>query len=99
MSDDKIIPFKHSINPVTQRPRIEMPQTDPALEERVKDFLNKALAQPREVEWFALVHLLEETMIELIRMKGVRAVEGVVGRQLDIAWASAEASEKGENGE
>jgi hypothetical protein len=94
MDDSKIIPFTKSFNPVTNRTRIEMPPTDPALEERIKTFLNKALAQPREVEWFALVHLMEETLIEMIRMKGVKEAELAVGRQLDIAWAQLEASER-----
>lgn len=98
MSDDKIIPFKTSINPVTQRPRIEMPPIDPALAERVQAFLNKALKEPREVEWFALLHLLEETMLEMIRLKGVGAVEAAVGRQLDAGWAALEGAEKGEDG-
>lgn len=95
MSDDKIIPFKTSINPVTQRPRIEMITSDIDLADRVKRFITKAQDQPTEEAWFVNLRILEETMIEMIRLKGVQAVESAVGRQLDIAWAQLEASERG----
>jgi hypothetical protein len=94
MSDDKIIPFKTSINPVTNRPRIEMITSDIDLADRVKRFITRAQGQPTEEAWFVNLRILEETMIEMIRLKGVQAVEEAVGRQLDAGWAALEGAER-----
>jgi hypothetical protein len=82
--------FSASYNPISNRTRLSMNETDKDLQERLSRFQQAAVDNPADEGWFPLVSEFEVLLAKMIRTGGLDEVEKLIDRQLEIAWAARE---------
>jgi hypothetical protein len=82
--------FSASYNPISNRTRLSMNETDKDLQERLSRFQQAAVDNPADEGWFPLVSEFEVLLAKMIRTGGLDEVEKLIDRQLEIAWAVRE---------